>query len=415
MVLSAVAVVLSCAPQTHPVLDLTLSRKTVVDATPLQVKVAGTNAAGKAGTGTVKITSEAGSLADGVEVQLDNYGTAKAELICDPLSQPACVESVRVTATWTSDKEVVVAQAAFTVSSTGAGGGNGGGSGSGGGGGSLITDPHRLEELPGPRLWSDGLRTFAAVDTQDRLFVSDGNAVFIGNGVPSVYLTRDEIKTAAGVINDDSKIVDLDVASDDQLYMIIAGSFGEPNSILVASAPHAVTKKFSVGNVGFLFNFSAVTPERFVVAGGYNGIYEVTSAGTSLLYDNTVIGVSTCVSPRLIGLSSYFLYSPGCTSTPLVGGRLDGLGASIVYTPGVRTMSGMGRAPRDSIVINEESRITYFSVLDGGSREIVTVPDIPTYANQVGLGPSRFYGFDVVVGPGNKFYFVGGTKIYVAR
>ena len=129
----------ACAPKPDPTLTLTLAPKTVTNATPVQVQVAAVKGDGSLGTGLVKLTSGAGSLSTPVEVQLDSYGTARAELICDPRSETDCVRDVTVTAKWTIDGVTATAEARLnaggvTAAGGGAGGGGAGVTGGGGGG-----------------------------------------------------------------------------------------------------------------------------------------------------------------------------------------------------------------------------------------------------------------------------------------
>lgn len=150
-------------PKGEPALELTLTPKTVTNGTPVKVRVVGTAGDGRVGSGTVKITSARGSLTTPAEVQLDAFGSATAELICDPTTEPECANSVRVVGEWTSDGVKTSAEARLNSGgTTGAGGGAGGGvfgtdgggagggaaGGSGGGGGvvpgGLLASPRPL-------------------------------------------------------------------------------------------------------------------------------------------------------------------------------------------------------------------------------------------------------------------------------
>lgn len=119
-----------------PELLLTLAPNKVTDATPVVVKVSAFDSAGKNGTGTVRVTSARGSLGAGVDVTLDAYGTARAELVCDPGLDLGCLQPVRVVAEWTTEGQTVSAETRLNNSAVvGAGGGSGGSGGSGGGAG----------------------------------------------------------------------------------------------------------------------------------------------------------------------------------------------------------------------------------------------------------------------------------------
>ena len=130
----AVAVVIgSCAQPALPVLELTLSPKTVNDGTPVRVRVVGTRADGKIGTGTVKVTSKRGTLTP-AEIQLDRFGVGVLELVCNPAVDGECAGPTLVTATWTSESVTVTAEALLNATGAATGGGTGTGGGAAGGG-----------------------------------------------------------------------------------------------------------------------------------------------------------------------------------------------------------------------------------------------------------------------------------------
>ncbi|MFZ5438748.1 MAG: hypothetical protein ACOZQL_02005 [Myxococcota bacterium] len=131
---AAVFFLLGCTTEGEPALDVTVSRRTTADATPVRVHVVATTASGKIGTGTVKIKSEAGSLSTPVDLQLDAYGTVTAELICDPVAEPACAQAVRVTATWTSEKKLATGEVVINSGGSSISGSSGGVGGTGGSG-----------------------------------------------------------------------------------------------------------------------------------------------------------------------------------------------------------------------------------------------------------------------------------------
>ena len=153
-------------------------------------------------------------------------------------------------------------------------------------------------------------------------------------------------------------------------------------------------------------SFAAVTPERFLVA-SLNGMIEITPAGTSTLYDNSVLRTSACFAPNLTALPDVFLYNSGCTGRPLLGGKLDGSGISEVYDPPVYDVMGLGKFTAGSVVINEENRVTVFTVATALSTVVRLNPEISTVAVAAELTSGSFYGFDVAAGPQGELYFVG--------
>lgn len=129
----------ACGPSGEAELLVTANPKTIrtdgLDSSLITVKATDEN--GLVGTGTVHVTSVAGSLADGVDLTLDAYGSASTEYTCNRAQDPACTGDVRIDAQWArAGKSPVQSSGRVTVDvATGTGGSGGSGGGSGGGGG----------------------------------------------------------------------------------------------------------------------------------------------------------------------------------------------------------------------------------------------------------------------------------------
>lgn len=134
--------VAACGPSGSATLDVSVTPSPMVyDGSEARVRVAATDELGLVGKGAVRVTSSAGSLASGVDLPLDAYGTARVALACDAAVEPACKGSVRVSVEWKHGKDTVTGevgvhltnragQATYTgASGDGAGGGGGGGGG----------------------------------------------------------------------------------------------------------------------------------------------------------------------------------------------------------------------------------------------------------------------------------------------
>ncbi|MEW5742450.1 MAG: Ig-like domain-containing protein [Myxococcota bacterium] len=89
-----------------------------------------------AGSGTVRLSSAAGSLKTPVELTLAD-GEASADFTCDAAVDPACSGQIRISAEWVVNGKLVEATTAVIIAApdSGAGGGTGGGAGGGTGGG----------------------------------------------------------------------------------------------------------------------------------------------------------------------------------------------------------------------------------------------------------------------------------------
>lgn len=148
-VAGAMAVVLSaCGPAGDPTLYL-IARPRTIDNLGQASTVTATAALadGTAGTGKVRFSAPAGSLATPLEVDLAS-GTAEADFTCAAADDPACSGSVRITAEWVVNGKLMQATTNITVAAPDSGTGGGGGddagmdagmedAGTGGGGGSM--------------------------------------------------------------------------------------------------------------------------------------------------------------------------------------------------------------------------------------------------------------------------------------
>jgi hypothetical protein len=84
------------SPMQAAELELRVSPSAPSKDTPITVVAVATGTDGKVGVGTVTFKSTQGSLVEGVDVVLDAYGTAKAELTCTA----ECTNPLGITARW---------------------------------------------------------------------------------------------------------------------------------------------------------------------------------------------------------------------------------------------------------------------------------------------------------------------------
>lgn len=145
MTMVMVAVLVGCGEKTvDPDLSVTARPRFINNAGQVAtIAVTATDALGKPGTGEVRFSSVAGSLATPVTVALVG-GEAEADFSCSAASDPGCVlGAMRVTGEWLVEGKLVENYATVTITGPdagavtggGAGGGSGGGGGGGGGGG----------------------------------------------------------------------------------------------------------------------------------------------------------------------------------------------------------------------------------------------------------------------------------------
>lgn len=99
----------------EPELTLTASPRTIDGISQKAViKVVGVDDHSDPGTGTVRVTSAAGSLKDGVEVSLV-AGEGQTDFTCVRATEPACMNTVRITAEWVVSGKLVSATASVTI------------------------------------------------------------------------------------------------------------------------------------------------------------------------------------------------------------------------------------------------------------------------------------------------------------
>lgn len=131
LLLGAALAAISCGPTGEPVLDMTLIPRALVnDGSKALIKFVATDAKGQIGKGTIRVKSSIGSLSDGLDLTIDQFGTAQADFSCDYATDPSCIGPTTVTATWVSDKQTATNEARVdlgpkVVSDGGTGGGMG--------------------------------------------------------------------------------------------------------------------------------------------------------------------------------------------------------------------------------------------------------------------------------------------------
>jgi len=149
LLLGAALAAISCGPTGEPVLDMTLVPRALVnDGSKAIIKFVATDAKGQIGKGTIRVKSSIGSLSDGLDLTIDQFGTAQADFSCDYATDPSCIGPTTVTATWVSDKQTATNEARVDLApKVVADGGTGGGSG---------TEMLDLDSIPCPPMPAPG-------------------------------------------------------------------------------------------------------------------------------------------------------------------------------------------------------------------------------------------------------------------
>lgn len=115
--LLASAFVVSCSPMmVDPEVSITPSPRTIDGLGQVStVKVSATDTQGKPGTGTVTVTSAAGSLKAGTTVTLTD-GEGSVEFTCVRATEPECLGSVKLSAEYVNGGKTATASTSLTVS-----------------------------------------------------------------------------------------------------------------------------------------------------------------------------------------------------------------------------------------------------------------------------------------------------------
>ncbi len=345
---------------------------------------------GKAGAGSVSVSASAGPLKTPQVVTLGPTGTATLKFQCDQGTDSDCTGAVELEGSWPRPRgSPVTASKTIQV-------------------GTASSIYGTLKQYVGPTIWMTLLRV-AAVDSLDRLYVTDGaNVYVVANGVPSLYLASSDLPDDAGIQpGQHGRIVDsqrwprrpaLPAARRRAAHLHRAVGGAAPGAAALPAQPHRL-----------LLQHVCRGADRFYVASGNDGLLEVTDAGSRILYGN--IGVSDCVAPDLTALPDFFFYTSGCGSPPVVGGRLDGSGSAVLHTTTAQVGFGRASVP-DSVVAFDQARPSLFYLAtDGGITDIRTTPTLSAFA----ATQAAFFlttDFDLIQGPTGTIYLVAGAGVY---
>jgi hypothetical protein len=218
--------------------------------------------------------------------------------------------------------------------------------------------------------WGADIPDTLAVDSQERLFVTDGFQIFVVEaGVVSVWLTTAEVSAVTG-----GGVRHMTVGGDDQLYFRGGGAFG------VSNAPNSASLVVDTGQL-FLKTIQAIDATQLYTADFNAGIYSVTVGGATQLYDATDLNITQGGDNedfRIDATNGEFYFLSGGFTADLYKGALDGSGAAFFLAENDFDNSyfhGLGFRPGGGVFLSLGNKIVAVDP-DGSYTQITITPTI---------------------------------------
>jgi hypothetical protein len=281
---------------------------------------------------------------------------------------------------------------------------------------------YALSKLVGPKKWTN-LRGTVAVDSHDRVFVTDGSSIFVVEaGVPSVYCTVNDISLAAGPAVDGAVYVrELRTDAQDKLYAIVDLTKNPYDSfLLVATAP---------GTINLSYSFIAMVahpPHMLVVYGDdeflfvSESIIHLGNDAMTVLYQppSSRWEINNCGS-MAAELDGFFYFIPDCTAAPaILGGQPDGTGLNPLISTGDVSnpwgLVGIASHPAGGAVLRLNANLQRVD-RQGNHQALNLSPTMSTmdFTNPVIAG-CGFSQAGIAVGPTETIYMTCLENVYQA-
>jgi hypothetical protein len=278
--------------------------------------------------------------------------------------------------------------------------------------------PRIWSRLVGPTMWTQLINS-AAVDSRERIYVSDGENVYaVDGGNPSLYLSQADLMVVGG--NLPPRIQSLDVGPDGRLYLLVG------SSLVVSTASHQAAVQRDLSSLIAMWIGVVDNDNVLVLDYPDAGIYRVTASAVTLLYSGAQVqGASDCSSQSLAAQrDGVFAYLPGCNGSPLISGKLDGSGIGILLMSELSprfyadNFNSVTRSPSGGFVLSVENNAGTWNEglikIDekGNWSPIDTQPPTWDYVQSVGGDVYTMHSRPVLAGPGGAIYIVSPDSIY---
>ena len=265
-----------------------------------------------------------------------------------------------------------------------------------------------------------------AADGQGKVYVADGNNVFMVDGATvSTYLTAAEAAGAAEPGALMPRLGDLDIGPDGRLYFVtswFSTTAGMRLGVMRSSQPHVAQPWIDVAPTTMDAREIAVIDDGVIGLVSRSGFWTFSDAGGKLAYPPSLVASEGCACEDLAAdRTGTFLFQSGCNGYPLLRGQADGSGVDVLYptSPGgpstiaANNFLCVARDPSGGFTLavqdpsDDEPRLYHVADDAQGTSGLTEIETTPSFA-QASQQRSSVYGFDfcsLATAPDGTVYF----------
>jgi hypothetical protein len=358
--LALVALFIRCTPPTmqDATLSLTAKPRTIQNdgVAASVITVTATDEMSAAGTGTVHLSSGAGSLSGGMDVTLDSNGTGTANFTCGFMTDMGCTGKITVTGTWSHSGKMVTGTVTITAG------------------------------IPDAGVDAGMDAGFADGGTPDRLVVVPSKGSLVAGTGDSLTLTATLTHRATGAPIPNTEVD----------FTTSAGSFASAPGTLTAMA---TTDMNGVASVSLYAADAPVGPAT-VTATALTGVANVP---INMAAVSEIVWQTNMMTATAIGVS----YSNRNTSTPVYFKVTDATSKGIGGVDVSFSVSGAAGATVSPTGLTDDGGVAFTTVKSGDSIGIATVTAAVTATQGTANVISASHDVPVVAGKpsGEGFVF----------